>query len=61
MPLLCILCVKAMKYFNTVLAYVIMTLIAKVVQIVSISLFGNVGACNMSTLYRVPVIVYLNF
>lgn len=59
MPLFCIVAAKSFKYFNSVLAYCIMVIAMKIVQIVALSLFGHVGACTMLPLYRVPVIVYL--
>lgn len=59
MPIFCIISVRSLKYFNTVLAFAVLTLVVKIVQIVALSLFGHAGACNLTALYRVPVIVYL--
>jgi hypothetical protein len=45
MPIACIYASNTKKYFNTVLVYCAITIIAKIVQIIVLMLFSNSGSC----------------
>lgn len=61
LPLSCIVAVKTFKYFNTVLAYSILILAIKVIQIISLMLFGHIGTCSLPLVYRLPVALFFIF
>ena len=58
MPICTIISVKYFKYFNTVLGYGLLVLVVKIVQIFALILFGHVGTCELSAIYRIPIAVY---
>lgn len=57
-PLCCIYAAKSNKNFNTVLAYCVLAIVAKVIQIAVLISFSHVGTCALPVIDRVPVAVY---
>jgi hypothetical protein len=52
MPIMCIISASLRKYFNSVLTYCMVVVVAKVVQIVVLMLFSHSGTCLLPAVDR---------
>jgi hypothetical protein len=58
LPIACIYAANSFKYFNTVLVYCVIIIVAKIIQIVVLILFNHSGTCSLAPIERFPLAAY---